>query len=336
MCDCAGGVGGSRGCVSAAHADEHKFRADGYLTWSPESADANTTVEQLNLLLTAGRLHPASTAVIGAAYADALARGTRERALQVAQEMVMATSEFGTYGDNAQRPKPRMPYPENPTQNRPYKALVYLYLNGGADTWNMVVPHSGCRNASGPHDLYSEYAATRRVVALGKSTLLPLEARSSNQSCDLYGLHPSLPFLGDLYDRGEAAFHANVGPLVEPVTKAAIIAKTARLPLSLYAHNVQTTAAATVHAQEKTAVSSAGVLGRILSALERDGQYRSAAWSLAGNRKILAGHQPPWVLDRRTGFVEWQRRSDLGWYMNQLHANESVSPMAETVGSIAS
>ena len=329
LCSCAGGVGGSRGCNRWDN--ELKYRTDGYLTWTPSADDAIATVEQLNLLLAAGRLNPSSTAVIVSAYNDTLVSGgTRERALQVAQEMVVASSEFGTYGDNAQRPKPRMPMAEVPPQNRPYKALVFLYLSGGADTWNLLVPHSGCRNASGPHDLYSEYAATRTVAALGQSTLLQIDARSSNQSCDTFGLHPNFPFLKTLYDRGEAAFHANVAALVEPVTKAGITAKTARLPLSLYAHNVQTTAAATVHAQAK--MSSAGVAGKILTALERDGQYRSAAWSLSGNKKILAGHRPPWVLDRRTGFVEWQRRRDLGWYMSQLHANESVSPMAETVG----
>ena len=329
LCNCAGGLGGSRGCSSRP--DEYKIRTDGYLTWTPSATDAIATVEQLNLLLAAGRLNPSSTAVIASAYNDTLASGgTRERALQMAQEVIIATSEFGTYGDNSQRPKPRMPMAEVPPMNRPYKALVILYLKGGADTWNLLVPHSGCRNASGPHDLYSEYAATRTIAALGQRSLLQIDARGSNQSCDVFGVHPNLPFIKTLYDRGEAAFHANVAALVEPVTKAGITAKTARLPLSLYAHNVQTTAAATVHAQAK--MSSAGVAGKILTALERDGQYRSAAWSLDGNSKILAGHRHPWVLSPTHGVVQWQRQRDLGWYMNRLHANESASPMAETVG----
>ena len=81
LSDCAGGIGGSRGCIPSSRRDEYRYRADGYLTWRPSAADANTTVEQLNLLLTAGRLNPASKAVIAGAYDDALADGgTPERA----------------------------------------------------------------------------------------------------------------------------------------------------------------------------------------------------------------------------------------------------------------
>jgi hypothetical protein len=50
---------------------------------------------------------------------------------------------------------PRTALPEIPSQNRPYKAIVYLWLDGGADTWNLLVPHSQC---TGGVDLYNEYA----------------------------------------------------------------------------------------------------------------------------------------------------------------------------------
>ena len=48
----------------------------------------------------------------------------------------------------AKRPQPT---------GKPYKAVVTLYLSGGADSFNMLVPHSGCA----AKDLYSEYALVR-------------------------------------------------------------------------------------------------------------------------------------------------------------------------------
>ena len=244
----------------------------------------------------------------------------------------MATAEFGASGANAQRATPRAPQTQLPYQHRPYKALVVVYLSGGADTYNMLTPHSQCTNASGPHDLFGEYTATRTVAAIPHSDLLPIDAAASpQQPCSTFGLHPSMPFLKSMYDSGEASFFANVGPLVEPTTKAAIQAKTASLPLSLFAHNVQTTAAHTVHAQNKNA--AAGIVGRILSALERESQYRTSAWSLSGSKRILEGATaPPWILSRSSGIVSWLRQEELGWYMRQLHANESVSPFSETFG----
>lgn len=259
LSSCDGGLGGSRSCAVRGNS-ANRPQTDGYLMWRPSAPTSEATIDGLNLLLTGGRLEAKSRALIMTAYADTInATGASDRALQVAQEMVMATAEFGATNDNAQRPMPRAPLPEVPVQNRRYKALIFLYLKGGADTFNMLMPHSHCRNASGSHDLYGEYVSTRTVLAIARNSLLPLDASTSNQTCRILGLHPALPFLKRAYDGGEAAFFANVGALVEPVTSAQVAAKSARLPLSLFAHNVQTMAAQTIHAQNKNA--PAGILG---------------------------------------------------------------------------
>ena len=340
--NCQGGLGASRGCASTSNLNP---RADGYLTWRPSGgaeSRASEVVGDLDLLLTAGRLANHSKRLIESAYDEQLNSagcehthlGCSARALQVAQELVMATSEFGTLGAHTPRDVLRAADAGIPFQNRSYKALVVLYLAGGADTYNMLTPLANCFNASGPHDLYAEYATTRTVAALPHSDLLPLDASdSADQPCAHFGLHPSLPFLKSLYDGGEASFEANVGALVEPTTKAQISSKTAKLPLSLFAHNVQTTAAFTVDAANKNAAS--GVVGRVLAALEEGGggAYRTSAWSLSGSKRILEGGRPPWTLTRSSGVVEWERHAQLGWYMRQLHANESASPFAETVAA---
>jgi len=74
------------------------------------------------------------------------------------------------------------------------------------------------------------------------------------------------------------------------------------------------------------------VVGRILAALESESAYHASAWSLSGSRRILEGSRPPWILSRSSGIVEWQRHGELGWYMRQLHANETNSPFAEVIG----
>jgi len=337
--NCEGGFGASRGCIVSNR--WLNPRADGYLTWAPTGLNANTVIDELDLLLTGGSLTERTKRVIATAFHDALNATNCEhpvaieeacatRAVQVVQELVTATAEFSTFGEPTQRMRPRSSNSGLAPQNRPYKALVVLYMSGGADTFNMLIPHSNCANASGSHDLYGEYAATRSIAAVSRADLLPLDASTSSATCATFGLHPSMPFLKSSYDAGEASFVANVGALVEPTTKAAIQANTVRLPLSLFAHNVQTTAAYTVHAQNKNA--AAGVVGRILAALESESAYRTSAWSLSGSKRILEGSRPPWILSRSSGIVEWQRHGELGWYIRQLHANESGSPFAELVG----
>ena len=357
--NCQGGLGASRGCAT----DAYLPRTDGYLNWRPVEPTVNATIDGLDLLLTGGRLQNHSKAILRQVYMDSLAQtGSTERAVQTAQasaperdtatslappqherltppllcrapqEIMMATSEFSTVNDNALRIVPRTPPTPVPYQNRSYRALIVLYFGGGADTFNMLTPHSHCHNASGPHDLFAEYTTTRKNAALTHSQLFTINASNSTmrQPCELLGLHPSMPFLKRSYDAGEAAFEANIGALVVPTTKAQIRAKTARLPISLFAHNVQTTAAFTIHAQNTQEAS--GVAGRILATLDREGSYRTDAWSINGQKRLLAGTRPPWILDKTAGIVAWQRQGALGSYMQRLHTNESNSPFSELVG----
>lgn len=85
-----------------------------------------------------------------------------------------------------------------------------VFLNGGADTFNMLVPLN-C-------PLYDEYHTVRKNVALDPSTLHKINA--STQSCPEFGIHYELDFFKELYDSNELAFAANVGSLVEPLDKA--------------------------------------------------------------------------------------------------------------------
>jgi uncharacterized protein (DUF1501 family) len=119
-----------------------------------------------------------------------------------------------------------------------YRALVCLFLSGGQDSYNLLVP-AGAEHAA--------YAATRGGVnnpasnptglALAQSSLLALPA--SAYAPLLLGLHPSTGGLHSLFTRGRLALVANVGTLVERTTKSAYTNSTARLPRGLYSHSDQ-------------------------------------------------------------------------------------------------
>jgi uncharacterized protein (DUF1501 family) len=102
-----------------------------------------------------------------------------------------------------------------------YRALVCVFLNGGNDGSNTIVP------VATPLQSYSQYAAARQVM-------LPVAVGNA-----AYGLHPSLKEVQALYQAGKVAFLANVGSLVQPVTRPQFLAKSVPVPDSLFAHSNQ-------------------------------------------------------------------------------------------------
>ena len=116
-----------------------------------------------------------------------------------------------------------------------YKALVCLYLNGGNDGFNWLVPTSSAA--------YSQYSTSRGLLALPQSSLLSLAASASGgiAACSdgtspQYGLHPSCPELQALFNAGSAAFVCNVGTLIQPTTVAQARAASVPLPPQLFSH----------------------------------------------------------------------------------------------------
>ena len=104
-----------------------------------------------------------------------------------------------------------------------YKALVCVFLFGGNDGNNTVIPY----DASG----YNSYFTLRGgsgSVALPQNVLLPIQPASTPTP---FALHPRLTELQSLFNQGKLAVVANVGPLVAPTTppaRAAAIARSAR------------------------------------------------------------------------------------------------------------
>ena len=103
-----------------------------------------------------------------------------------------------------------------------YRALVCIFLFGGNDSNNMIVPNDTVG--------YGNYATIRSNLALAQNTLLPIVAKTGNVP---YGLHPQLPGLQGLFGSGQLAVVANVGTLAQPITRAQYLQGGATLPVNL-------------------------------------------------------------------------------------------------------
>ena len=108
-----------------------------------------------------------------------------------------------------------------------YRALVCVFLYGGNDGNNMVVPY----------DDYANYAAGRAGstgAAIGRDELVPIAPSGLAR----YGLHPELDGLAPLFEQGKLAVVANVGPLTTPISRADYLAGKSR-PRNLFSHSDQ-------------------------------------------------------------------------------------------------
>jgi uncharacterized protein (DUF1501 family) len=108
-----------------------------------------------------------------------------------------------------------------------YKALVYVNLSGGNDHMSSFIPYD---TAS-----YARYAKVRKGLALDRATLLPLTAASVQKGKEI-GLSPQMVGIRNLYNAGRIAIVPNVGPLIQPTTRAEIDAGLAKLPRQLASH----------------------------------------------------------------------------------------------------
>ena len=89
-----------------------------------------------------------------------------------------------------------------------YRALVCLFLAGGNDSFNLLVPSDAAR--------YATYSTSRSGgpplgMALDAATLIPVHPTTLDSAGDTYGLHPSCGELATLFDAGKLAFIVNAG-----------------------------------------------------------------------------------------------------------------------------
>jgi uncharacterized protein (DUF1501 family) len=110
-----------------------------------------------------------------------------------------------------------------------YKALVYLFMYGGNDGNNLLVPLEP--------GLYAQYQRARSNLALPRETLLPIAP--GNSAGLQYGLHPAMGGIQSLFGQGKAALLTNIGTLAVPTSRTQWNARSVPLPDNLFSHSDQ-------------------------------------------------------------------------------------------------
>ena len=113
-----------------------------------------------------------------------------------------------------------------------FKALVCVFLYGGNDHSNTIVPFD---NAN-----YQLYAQSRTNLALAQNTLLPLTTPTNPSMVGRQvAMRPEMAPLKAIYDQGKAAVLANIGPMRAPMTMAQYRNNSVPRPMGLFSHNDQ-------------------------------------------------------------------------------------------------
>lgn len=162
-----------------------------------------------------------------------------------------------------------------------YKALVCIAQFGGNDQSNSVIPRSGAA--------YSSYQAGRPSLAIPAANILPISP--TGFSGPELGFSPALPNLRTLFEQGRCAVLANVGPLVEPVTRAQYQAGSKRLPRQLFSHADQYSIWESGLPDRASQTGWLGRLGDMTASTFNPTAQVSLAMSIAGTTLILAGDQ---------------------------------------------
>jgi uncharacterized protein (DUF1501 family) len=182
-----------------------------------------------------------------------------------AQQLIMLTPEFHATNiarkSGSSRPEPESPKPST----KPYKAVVYVLLDGGMDSFNMLVPHTCTTKNSDGQTVLEQYYAERTSLAVTEEERSRV-INASGQPCSQFVVHQDLPIVERLYKEGDLSFFANAGVLNRPVNKKNYydLTKTA-----LFGHNTMQDEAQKIDPFD--GAPGTGILGRMCDTLKRKG-----------------------------------------------------------------
>ena len=183
-----------------------------------------------------------------------------------------------------------------------YRSLVCVFLLGGNDSFNLLVPRSSAE--------YSVYAQARQNLAIPQASLLPIAPLTSDGAS--YGLHPAATGLRNLFASGQAAFVANLGPLIQPTSRQEAIAQSVPLPPQLFSHNDQQDQWQTIRGRRDLTTGWAGRTADLLEDALTD-QLMPLNASLLGNL--------PWQ-----AAASAQTSSSLRWLENRTSRQAPDTP----------
>ena len=160
-----------------------------------------------------------------------------------------------------------------------YKALVCIFLFGGNDSNNMIVPVDDTN--------FKAYTSLRGALALPSSSLTStVYAKTGNAP---YAFHSALTELASLFSNKEVAVVANVGSLVQPMTRTQYQKQSAPVPVNLFSHSDQQSQWQTSIAAGNSATGWGGRAADVVAA--QNSSRFPTFFSVAGNNLIGTGIQ---------------------------------------------
>lgn len=161
-----------------------------------------------------------------------------------------------------------------------YKALVCIFLFGGNDGHNTVIPMSQSE--------YAAYTTKRGNLALSGNKLLPITTTTGGQYALNYGLAEMQP----LFQQGKLAIVANTGILAEPTSLQQYQQNAVTLPTQLFSHSDQIVQ---MQAGVPNTSASSGWGGRIADAMQASNANTTFPVSISFNGSALfaAGQSVP-------------------------------------------
>ena len=198
-----------------------------------------------------------------------------------------------------------------------YKALVCVFLFGGNDYGNTVIPYDQTN--------YDSYARLRGALAINRSGLTPtlLNPTTPLAGGRQYAVSPDLLPLLPVFDAGRMAVALNVGTLVEPTTKAQYNARSVRLPPKLFSHNDQQS----FWQASNTEGASSGWGGRIGDLFQAgNGSATLTCINASGSAVFLTGRQAVQYAVSTTGPIQLSAN-------NSLYGSANASAVLKTLMS---
>jgi len=194
-----------------------------------------------------------------------------------------------------------------------YKAMICFSMNGGNDSFNMLVPFE--KSPDTTDTPYDDYVNIREDLAMPLSQLLELDPNTPGDR--LLSLHENLSGLKDIFDQGDLAFISNVGSLVQPVENATqFYSDTVNVPLGLYSHSDQQQHWQTARPQERTGYGWGGKIAEMIDTVNCNNTV-SVSISLAGTNVFQAGQNSfSYVISPTNGSIGIRNYGDGGTFNN--------------------
>ncbi len=177
-----------------------------------------------------------------------------------------------------------------------YKAIICLFLGGGNDSHNTLIPYEPSEHA--------DYAAVRTAAAI------PIASLANTAITDQFGrqfaFHPNMPECRDLYNNGSLACVANIGTLVEPVTLSQYQNRNNNnvgLPVGLFSHSDHQRSWQTAVPQTRDGLTGwAGRCSDLINDTVNANSALSICYSLDGENTMITGTSTvPYVLSENSG-----------------------------------